>query len=701
VEALDLSGQLERTEEDDLAPVSVLYSTGICRHFVVNPNSSKRTAWEICSMFLVLHDLIMIPFGFFDPEKTSFFLFMEWVTRMFWTCDMPMSLSSGYITADGTLEMRPKKIMKRYFKTWFGLDCIVVGVDWMEILMSSVAASFGFARLGKASRVFRILRLLRLLRLAKVGEIVNLISERLPSEKLVIFIDILKLIVIMLGTGHLIACIWYAIGKAGPPEKNWLDFFGFREESLDYRYMMSLRWALSQFAGGMDEVTPKSLTEHFFGAAVYLTAFWSGTVFLSILTSHMTQLYILGNQQHQQLNIMRRYLSSNGISKGLALRVTRNAQHAMKLRQKSTPESAVGLSELVSEPLRIELHFEMYFPLLGHHTFFLDYFLHSPHVVRKICHAAMSVSSNSIGDVLFHFGEASSKMMILRQGCLRYSWGAENEEHMAPGNWISEAPLWTTWAHRGILTAIEDSAVFDIVAEEFHEIVSQFEVTTFDPCVYANQFVNKLNQLDADDVTDLPFDGWVDANPKEGLLDRARNLTQIGKRTSTLEECGVEDTGIDDEGQEEELPDSNETILVEETGTNLATGTSGSPMVIAAAHEVALPGEAILECSAQPKNTNAWALGSQTAHGQSQIAPNVTGNTEVGNTSSFSVPLQGSVIRPFGGQGTAAIVGTTPGRTLHKAPLVAVDPWIGQELTAAEKDGRPEWATWSEFDEEV
>merc|ERR1719163_1598281 len=130
--------------------------------------------------------------------------------------------------------MRPGKISRKYMRTWFALDCLVVGVDWLEVLMSSVAASLGFARLGKASRVFRILRLLRLLRLAKIGEIVNLISERLPSEKLVIFIDIIKLVVIMLGVGHLLACIWYAIGKAGPPNRNWLEEYQFANEPLEY-----------------------------------------------------------------------------------------------------------------------------------------------------------------------------------------------------------------------------------------------------------------------------------------------------------------------------------------------------------------------------------------------------------------------------------------------------------------------------------
>jgi len=254
----------------------------------------------------------------------------------------------------------------------------------------------------------------------------------------------------------------------------------------------------------MDEVTPVSLSEHIYAGVVYLTAFWSGTVFLSVLTSHMTQLYILGNQQSQQLNIMRRYLAQHGISKGLVLRVTRNAQHAMKMRQRATPEAAVGLMDLVSEPLRMELHYEMYFPLLGGHPFFSDYMKHCPYVVRKICHAAMSTSAYSRDDVIFHFGEAARRMLINMRGCLLYCWGAENKTTVEEGKWISEASLWTHWAHRGALTALEDSVVFHLNAESFQAIVSNFEIAAFDPIHYAAAFVESMNSA-PDEITDLPF----------------------------------------------------------------------------------------------------------------------------------------------------------------------------------------------------
>jgi len=375
-------------------------------------------------------------------------------------------------------------------------------------------------------KIFRILRMLRLLRLAKVSEIINLIIERLPSEKLVIAVDIIKLIFVMLGAAHFLGCIWYGIAFLGEEgnSDNWVVKFEYEDAALDYRYIMSYRWALSQFAGGMDEVTPVSLAEHLYSAIVFVLAFWSGNVILSILTSHMTQIYILGNHQKQQLNIMRRYLSQNGVSKGLSLRVHRNAQYTMKLRAKSVHEAAIGLEDLVSTPLRIELHFEMFSPLLSCHPWFAKYLISCPTVVHRICHAAMATSTNSEGDILFHFGEASTDMKLVKSGTLLYTWGEQGEEHMKPGNWCSEPSLWVKWAHRGELVAIDVSVIFILDSQNFQDIVSHFVLAKAKPAEYARDFAEKLNST-SEEVTDLPL-------RSSGGWRRAVSSSKGGKRSS-------------------------------------------------------------------------------------------------------------------------------------------------------------------------
>lgn len=394
-----------------------------CSRLIVHPYNPKRGAWDVSSLFLVLYDMIMIPMAFFEPDKTTFIRIMIWVTRLFWTADIVLSFLSGFVSVDGTaIELRSYPIAMRYLRTWFIIDAIVVSVDWIE-LFAEAAAGAGVSRVAKVSRVFRIVRMIRLLRLAKMKEVFTLLTERFDSEKIIILLDVFKLSLFMSGSSHFLACLWYAIAKAEDSDRNWLTQTGYDKMSLESKYLMALRWALAQFAGGMDEVTPYSIAENVYTVFVYLLAFWIGAVFVSILTSSMTNWYIIGSQNSQQLTTLRRYLSQNGISRRLAVRVQRNAHHSLKEQQRTMPEESVSLIGQVSEPLRVEIHFEMYTPVLSLHPFFAHYTAECPHVIRRVCHSAMSISFTSIGDIIFNKGEipARPRMFIVTAGALQYS----------------------------------------------------------------------------------------------------------------------------------------------------------------------------------------------------------------------------------------------------------------------------------------
>merc|ERR1712176_1498284 len=141
---------------------------------------------------------------------------------------------------------------------------------------------------------------------------------------------------------------------------------------------MSFRWALSQFTGGMDEITPVSLQEHFYTLSVFLVSWWMGNSIVSILTSHMTRMYIEQNGPAQRIDVMRRYLRQNGVSRGVSVRVVRNAQHSMSQRDKQLTANDAGLADWVTTPLLIEVHLEIYGPMLSFHPFFQDYLYESP-----------------------------------------------------------------------------------------------------------------------------------------------------------------------------------------------------------------------------------------------------------------------------------------------------------------------------------
>merc|ERR1712151_1230175 len=189
--------------------------------------------------------------------------------------------------------------------------------------------------------------------------------------------------------------------------------------------------------------------------------------------------------------------------------VQRCASHALAEQERFMPEERVALLELVSRPLRMEVHFELYMPVLHHHPFFCRYAEMCAHVMRRVCHICCSVAQASPGDVIFSAGEQlqSPLMYFICSGKLDYHDENDNEETVHHGGWVSEAPLWTQWVHRGFHTATDNCRLCLLDAQEFQQICSSFEhPPSCDPSIYAQHFVKVLNEKlteAEEDITDL------------------------------------------------------------------------------------------------------------------------------------------------------------------------------------------------------
>jgi len=168
------------------------------------------------------------------------------------------------------------------------------------------------------------------------------------------------------------------------------------------------------------------------------------------------------------------------------------------------PEDKVELLKMVSEPLRVELHLEMYSPLVSSHPFLRRYSENHPEVMGKVCREGVSTQWLSRGDVIFSQGQIPEKpkMLFACEASLEYEMDGKKEE-LTKGQWASEATLWTNWMHRGTLRAISESTVLQLEADTFADIVSQFWTPQVNPKKYAREFVARLNDMDPSSLSDL------------------------------------------------------------------------------------------------------------------------------------------------------------------------------------------------------
>merc|ERR1719235_1639776 len=104
-----------------------------CQDLVASPGANWRLCWDLSGAMLIGWDTVMIPFTLaFVPGDNAFFVFMNWVTMLFWTFDMVFTFFVGYVAKNGRTVMNPRLIAKRYFTSWFGLDILVVTGDWFN-----------------------------------------------------------------------------------------------------------------------------------------------------------------------------------------------------------------------------------------------------------------------------------------------------------------------------------------------------------------------------------------------------------------------------------------------------------------------------------------------------------------------------------------------------------------------------------------
>lgn len=108
---------------------------------------------------------MMIPMTAFDIPEDVFLGSMDLVVTIFWTVDIILTFFIGFYDK-GILEMRPMPVAKRYFKSWFCTDILVVSTDWLVVGLEDAASStegsvLGIMRIGKSVRILRVLRMFR------------------------------------------------------------------------------------------------------------------------------------------------------------------------------------------------------------------------------------------------------------------------------------------------------------------------------------------------------------------------------------------------------------------------------------------------------------------------------------------------------------------------------------------------------------
>lgn len=437
----------------------------------------------------------------------------SWVIKVYWTLNILVSFLTGYLDHRGVVVMNPPKVAKRYLSTWFFFDLVVIFLDWGELAFHADEGdeSVGSAGVLRVAGAISALRLLRIVRVVRLVRLAGIIVYNVRNERAVLIASIARLMILMIFITHLIACMWFAVGRHGRTDYNsWVKYYKLDGEPFSKRYLMSFHCALAMFTG--EHIAhPRNAFERFFTVTVIFLTMVISAGFVSSLTTAMTRLHIITSRRSSQFAALRRYLADQCISRDLAAKVFRNAQHAINEQKRNAPESSIELLTLISEPLRSELHFEVYSPVLLVHPFFAAYKDFNLPGVYRMCHYAINRMTFSTGDIVFSENEcpAVPKMFLVGRGSLEYvqhqastdGHAEQTTVYVHASNWLSEAVLWTDWTHHGTLRATSECQLLTLDAMKFQSIVSKFPTNNVK--IYAEEFVKMLSTTNYMDLTDV------------------------------------------------------------------------------------------------------------------------------------------------------------------------------------------------------
>lgn len=503
---MDRYSTKESFEQEDIPPAAG--KEGCAWRIIMYPGSPQKLVWDFVGALLIVHDLFAITLRVFSPPETDFESIMEWVSLIFWTLNMVVSVLTGY-TEEGITIMVPERIVWRYLRTWFLVDLPVVGLDWVFTISNLLSDNPQNA--GTSVRLLRILRLFRMVRLARLLKLRSLLQsfhDMLDSQYLGIIADIGTMVLILFLFSHVISCIWFLVGTIDS-DANWIKDHGFEGVDWRYQYATSFHWAITQFTPSSMNVQPTNLLERTFAVIVVLFALVGFSYVVGSITGSLTQLRMMHESASTQFWELRRFLGKRNVPFPLRARIQKYLEHIIDMEKRNLPAKNVKILALLSEQLKSELECAICMPQLSVHPLLHEMRQRSRVTMHRLASTAIEHKQLAKHDPLFIAGEQATHVYFVVTGRLEYirvdSKGGQQQEQVDhTEDWIAEPVLWMkTWWHLGDLMAEFECDLLLLNPSKFCTIVHLNPPAFRLASTYAKSFIDWIRNEDPDNLSDI------------------------------------------------------------------------------------------------------------------------------------------------------------------------------------------------------
>ncbi|VIO92202.1 potassium voltage-gated channel subfamily H member 6, putative [Brugia malayi] len=322
----------------DVLPEYKLQPTRI-HHCTIVHYSPFKAVWDWIILLLVIYTAIFTPYvaAFLlreDSSRKARFSepleIIDLIVDIMFIVDIIINFRTTYVNENDEVVSHPGKIAIHYFKGWFIID-MIAAVPFDLLLVNTNS--------DETTTLIGLLKTARLLRLVRVARKLDRYSEY-GAAVLLLLMATFALI------AHWLGCIWYAIGSAELPHKEftWLHQLARHLNepylstngsvptggpSLKSRYVTSLYFTLSTITSiGFGNVSATTDSEKIFtiimmilGSLMYASVFGN-------VSAIIQRLYSGTARYHTEMSRLREFIRFHQIPNPLRQRLEEYFQHA-------------------------------------------------------------------------------------------------------------------------------------------------------------------------------------------------------------------------------------------------------------------------------------------------------------------------------------------------------------------------------------
>mmetsp|Transcript_25925 Transcript_25925/g.74718 ORF Transcript_25925/g.74718 Transcript_25925/m.74718 type:complete len:950 (+) Transcript_25925:36-2885(+) len=466
-----------------------------------DPHSIFHLTWSFIGLVVLFADSTITPFAIaWDVPLLDMFSACFYMSLAYQGLDIVCAFFTGFYR-DGLLVTGKREIARRYLRTTFVLDVLLLAVDALSIAFLLLGTSpsgvwgMSFAELGEALRALLVLRMLRSSRLF------GRISERILLERARMVFATVSVTIVMLWFIHIFSCLWWFIGVSSAANEtvHWTDKFRSGKSSFD-QYVAAYHWTIAQATLGANDIECTNSIERLFNIACLMLGLIVGSSLISVFSASLVELQMANKDLNLKMRTLRQYLRQHEVRPWVTLAVQRQVTERLRERKPLTEGQVVAL-ELLSFSLRAALRFEVARASLLGHALFVQLSALDATWCYTFCHVGFEITSVSAQDDLFFTGAVAKAAYVLMKGRVEYDVEMRtcSSQLVCPptklveqGAWLAEGALWSEWIHVGKAVAVSATQVLNVCPAGLSKSMKGCPEICQIACEYGIQFHRRI-----------------------------------------------------------------------------------------------------------------------------------------------------------------------------------------------------------------